>query len=720
MRSGAAFAAAGVAAAASLGLPVGAARAAEPVAPPVVSTTQVYDRAFFAQYSLSNAEDMLRRIPGVATVLDSSSVSQARGLGAGTEQVLIDGKRLASKSNSAAATLRRIPAASVERVELIRGSTGEVQSDGLVVNVVLSAGVSLGGVGNFEAVYRFGEGGWSDVDGLISWAADWGPLSYVIGYENAAWAPLGLVPNSGTTDWSRRDRDERYFYPSGVLQELRPQKWRREHDRNTFTGNGTYQFANGDTLRANALYQLNPVKQVDVTALTRFNPAGAATGSALEYHYNKTRIDTFEIGGELEKALGRAKLKVIALHNRSQTTQLDFRNRTETTGVLAELGRSGSDQHKGEDVVQTSLELPLTSRQTVTLGAEAARNTLTQDIDVFFDLDRDGRLEQIAIPTSFARVAEIRGEVFVLHSWRPIARLTVDSALRFEMSRITTNYPDIPVRTLNYIKPRIDARYQLTSLDRLRLRLERTVGQLDFTNFVPTYNVVDTRIDLGNAELLPQISKSAALSWEHRLPRDGGQFAIELSYRTNTNFAAFVPFGFNSAGLPISRRGNNPTSLGYLVEISGALRLTPLGLPNAQITGLWRNNTSRARDVFNLRRRKGTTAFVNEFQLGLRHDLTRWRAAYGVEAFETTGDQLLTDVRNFEYFSRGVRVNAFVEKTLWGGYSLRLDAYNLNGAREYKRRLLYSFSQLDGAIARTETYTELRDRRFAVRLRGKF
>ena len=65
-------------------------------------------------------------------------------------------------------------------------------------------------------------------------------------------------------------------------------------------------------------------------------------------------------------------------------------------------------------------------------------------------------------------------------------------------------------------------------------------------------------------------------------------------------------------------------------------------------------------------------------------------------------------------------MNAFVEKALWGSYSLRIDAYNLAGAKEFKRRLLYTYSQLDGAIARTETYQEARDRRFAVRLRGKF
>ena len=688
------------------------------------ATTQVYDQTFFSQYDLSNAEDMLRRIPGAAAVLDGSgsttASNQGRGLGAGTEQILIDGKRVASKSTTAAATLRRIPASSVQRVELIRGGTNEIQSEGLVVNVVLKAGAVVGGVGNYELVYRFGDRGWSDVDGLVSWAASLGRLSYVLAYENAAWSPLGLVANAGLNDWSMRDRDERYFYPSGAIQELRPQKWRREQERNTFTANGTYAFDNGDSLRANLLYQLNPTKQVDITALSRFNTAGAPTTRASEYHYNKLRIDTFEAGGELEKKIASGTLNVIALHSRSELTSLDFRNRTEATGALFELGRSGNGQHKGEDVVRAGYDVPLARNQTLSVGAEGARNWLTQEIEVFFDLNRDGRLEKIDIPTAFARVQEMRAELFATHNWKITSKLTLDSALYFEVSRITTNYPEIPVRTLKYLKPRLDLRYNPTPVDRFRFKAERTVGQLDFAAFVPTYNVVDTRIDLGNPELLPLRSRNFEGSYERRLPNDGGTVQGRLYWREVNGGPGFEPFGFNSAGLPQSRRGNNPVSQFYGYEVNGAVRLTPLGLPGAQITGRVQRTTSSAIDLFNLRKRKGLNPWLYETALSFRHDVTSWRASYGIDYLDVSGPQLVSDIRNWETLTRGERLNLFVEKTLWGDYSIRFDAYNVNGAKEYKTRTLYAYSQLDGVVARTETFVETRDRRFAVRLRGKF
>jgi len=705
-------------AAAEVGAPIALPVATAPI--PTVATTQVYDQAYFNQYDLSNAEDMLRRIPGVAAVLDSSRASQARGLGAGSEQILINGKRMASKSDGAAAALRRIPASNVERVELIRGSTDEVQSEGLVVNVVMKAGLDIGGVGNFELVYRLSDKGWSDADGLISWSDSRGRLSYVVAFENAAWSPLGLVPNAGPNDWTLRTRDERYFYPSGAVQELRPQRWRREQERNTFTAQATYDLGESDTLRANLLYQTLPTKQTDITDLTRFSLDGAPTSRATEFRYGKNRTDTFELGGELEKQIGTGKLSVIALHTRASLALLDFRNRTESTGAYIELGRSGADQSKGEDVVQASYTLPLTSSQTLTVGAEGARNFLTQKIDVFFDIDRDGRLEPINIPTALARVQEKRGELFATHSWRMNSKLSLDSALYFEISRITTNYPEIPIRTLKYLKPRFDLRYNVTPADRIRITAQRSIGQLDFFAFVPAYNVVDNRIDLGNPELLPMRARSVEGSYEHRLANDGGTLGARAYYREVNGGPGFEPFGFNSAGLPQSRRGNNPLSKFWGYEVNGALRLTPLGLPGAQLTGRLQKSMGRAIDLFNLRTRKGLNPWVYETALGFRHDVTSWRASYGFDYLDVGGDQLVSDVRNWETFTRGERVNAFVEKALGGNYSIRFDAYNLNGAREYKHRSLYAVSQLDGRISRTETYVETRDRRFSVRLRGKF
>ncbi|MEC7290053.1 MAG: TonB-dependent receptor plug domain-containing protein, partial [Pseudomonadota bacterium] len=81
--------------------------------------TTVYLPQDFAQYAPLNARDMVERIPGFR-LSDSRGQNESRGLGQATENVLINGQRLSSKSSSAADVLQRIPAETVRRIELLR------------------------------------------------------------------------------------------------------------------------------------------------------------------------------------------------------------------------------------------------------------------------------------------------------------------------------------------------------------------------------------------------------------------------------------------------------------------------------------------------------------------------------------------------------------------------------------------------------------------------
>jgi hypothetical protein len=145
-----------------------------------------------------------------------------------------------------------------------------------------------------------------------------------------------------------------------------------------------------------------------------------------------------------------------------------------------------------------------------------------------------------------------------------------------------------------------------------------------------------------------------------------------------------------------------------------------LGLPGAQINVRAFQQNTRVTDVFTGVRRKALTPYSYEVNLGFRHDVASWKASYGVDYLDTGGNNYVSDVRTFEAISRGKRISAHVERALWGAYSIRVDAYNLNGAHEYRDRSLFTISQSDGTLLRTESYDELRDRRFVVRLRGKF
>src|SRR4051794_17128290 len=85
-----------------------AAQAPQPAAAPAAQGTAklVYTPADFARFAPKTAYDMLVQVPGF-TIRSQSSQEQQRGLGQASENVLINGQRIANKSGGAVDQLKR-------------------------------------------------------------------------------------------------------------------------------------------------------------------------------------------------------------------------------------------------------------------------------------------------------------------------------------------------------------------------------------------------------------------------------------------------------------------------------------------------------------------------------------------------------------------------------------------------------------------------------------
>ncbi|SVC87633.1 uncharacterized protein METZ01_LOCUS340487, partial [marine metagenome] len=127
-------------------------------------STIMYPASYFAEWSPVTAQDMLDRIPGLSgggSFGSSGGFSRfsrggsgggggwsgrgrsggSRGFGGGNRgsEILINGKRTAGKNNSTGGQLSRITTDQVDYIEIIRGTSGEldVRGSGQVINVVL-------------------------------------------------------------------------------------------------------------------------------------------------------------------------------------------------------------------------------------------------------------------------------------------------------------------------------------------------------------------------------------------------------------------------------------------------------------------------------------------------------------------------------------------------------------------------------------------------------
>jgi outer membrane receptor for ferrienterochelin and colicins len=120
------------------------AKAQEPVTSD--DSTVTYPAEYFAQFQPYSVNDMLARIPGInlaqggGRTQGGPGAGGGRGLGAGGDQVLINGRRIAGKSNEGNSQLSRIAATEVQYIEIIRGTSGDLDVRGgtQVINVVLN------------------------------------------------------------------------------------------------------------------------------------------------------------------------------------------------------------------------------------------------------------------------------------------------------------------------------------------------------------------------------------------------------------------------------------------------------------------------------------------------------------------------------------------------------------------------------------------------------
>ena len=150
-------------------------------------STVTYPAEYFAQFNPYSVNDMLQRIPGISLARSGSrseSRGGGRGLGAGGEQVLINGRRIAGKSNEGDSQLSRIPASEVRYIEIIRGTSGEldVRGGAQVVNVVLEKALSSVSFAYEVSTDRALDGSLIP-GGKISATGQYGALNYFLSAE---------------------------------------------------------------------------------------------------------------------------------------------------------------------------------------------------------------------------------------------------------------------------------------------------------------------------------------------------------------------------------------------------------------------------------------------------------------------------------------------------------------------------------------------------------
>lgn len=667
-----------------------------------------YEASYFESYQAVTAADLIRWVPGGAALLPERrgpgrNNEDKRGFGSGGDQVLINGKRLSGKSNDISSAMQRIQASVVTRIEVIRGTTAglDVRSEGTLVNVVLAEDVS-GGSGSWQLHSGF-YGDSAEYDGLVSYSNSAGRLNYLV---SAEFGPY----NRG----SQQERFEEFFDPdTNALSESRDIDLPELEQQIVLNTSGSWGFENGDVLNLNARIADKEKEEQETTIVTL---VGDPVNTVLENLSLEDGLD-WEVGGDIEQRLGA---------NGTLKTRIIYSDKTEDESESVSLSATIpgnvpseslilTDTQSTESILRTSYRWPLSANQNLELGIEGAQNSLEKEVSLFQVL-ADGTLDPIDVFNSDSDVEENRYEFFSTHFWNLREDIVLESALNYEYSKIEQIGVDVDnARSFTYVKPRFDLRWDLNDSTQMRSSLERTISQLDFGDFVATFDDDDDQIDAGNPDLEPEKAWEWKLGVERRLAGDSGLIEAQLFYNRIEDHIDKIP-----ATTIISAPGNIGDAENYGLVLKGSLRLAPLGLEGAVIDASYTFQDSETTDPFTGESRQMRFKPHNQYTVKFRHDIAAWKLNYTIDA-RFFGQRYQSDI-NFREKSRTLvpTINTNFQYRLTNSLLLWFDVRFPVDNRNRRVRERFDGNIADGNLLRTEVRNQFRRREFILGLRGQF
>ena len=670
-----------------------------PVALPLEAqeqSTVVYTSSYFEQYNPVTLSDMIRNIPGGESILrrgGGQGGNNNRGFGASDAQVLIDGRRMSGKINNMSTALARIQAAQVERIELIRGNAEglDIRNEGIIYNVILQEGASDSSSGFLDL-------GVTEIDGmstepavLASYNATGGALEFGVSYQYETRPRLNKV-------------SEDILNPDRTPREFRSLFSANTQANHIVTGNVGYEFQNGAVLQLNGLYSDNERVEDRLEDQFFIGSRGVRIANSIEEGEFSYLNQEVEIGGDLEFDVANlGRLKTMFVVNRRENDDEIFQDII-ANSIASRLFSSVADYDEGETVVRSAMTSVM-GRHTLEYGVEAAFNTL----DRTFAFNSD--------PLQNAIVEEDRYEVFVTHSMQLTDKISLQSALTQEYSKIFQDRAgQTNVRSFRYLKPRVELRYDLTPTDQFRLLAERTVSQLNLNEFVASRNVDDDLINFGNPDLEPESVSSYSLGYERRFANDGGSIELKALYEDISEHIDKILIGTDDSGV-----GNIGSAWRKNIEVNLNTRFGFIGFPTAVLTLSYTYEDSETTDPFTGEKRKLRFTTPDYFQVNFRHDVEGTNIAYGFNAHRRSG-RLRQDVSLFEVTDFEIHLGtAFVEYNVTPNVKVRFaGAHFLNEDGRIFDKTFYEGNIADGVVRRIDVQDWTIDPDYVLSLQATF
>jgi outer membrane receptor for ferrienterochelin and colicins len=684
------------------------------------NSTVTYPATYFDQYEPFSVSDMLDRIPGISVARQgggngrpgSSGGSGRRGLGLGGDQILINGRRITGKENEGNSQLSRIPANQVQYIEIIRGTSGDLDLRGgnQVINVVLLEAESRSSVA-YEINSDHYHDGEFKPGGKISLTGQRGAFDYLLSAETEP-------------RWEYRVGFEESIFAYGSANDTVRRLATRDSQPLTLSSNLGYQFGENDLAHLNAQFNDSDAPSTeDRSIIDQFSTPTTITK---EFDDTDNSSDFWEIGGDYEHTFNNgARWKTLFIVNEKEDDSTRERFDIEDDGRNKDLFLHNFNRYQ-ERIARTSYAFSLGASQGLELGIERAETTLDSSLQLgllpTIATVADGFGGLTGITDSNATVEEIRYETFAVHNWQINNRMSLESTLIIETSEITQSGDINKKRDFDFIRPKLDFRFDITPSLQFRASVEKDVSQLSFNDFTANVSSSDDDQDAvaGNLDLKQEQSWRYDINLEYRFNNDNGVLSTNFFYHDLEDVIDKVDV--STATSILSANGNIGDGERYGVNVNASMRLGFIDLPDILVTAGVNAEESSVTDPFlgidrRIRRQgRGNTSF------SFRHDLPAQNFNYGITyRKEIPGDRKVFDIDKIEDFTQDAFVILFLETQGWAGLTYRFEATNAHESERCRVRSRF----VDGTIA-TGILSEIENscshngEKYAIKIRGTF
>jgi hypothetical protein len=654
---------------------------------------RIYTPADFARFAPKTAYDMLTQIPSF-TIRNVDTTD--RGLGQASENVLINGQRVANKLG-AVDQLQRTPASAVDRIEVVNAaSLGIAGLSGQVANVILKTKSKASGQFEWRTTARAHFAEPEFMGGSLSYSGKVGPVDYTASVQNGS----GRGGLGGPV---------KIYDANGVLTQTWNESYHSEYEQVNselklgIDGPGS----SAGNLTLNYTPYWNPQFQTQRRVILATGEVRRRTNESSLAGY------TADINGDYDFALGPGRLKLIGLRHWEHAPQVttDVTQFT-STGAPSIGTRFSRDTHIGEIIGRAEYRWK-TGRNDWQVSFERAFNYLDQKGGLF-QLNPEGDFVEVPFPEGSGKVTEVRYEGIVTLS-RPLARnLDMQLAAGAEVSRLDRVTDNQPARKFFRPKGSLTLGWHPAKDWDFSLKLRRRVGQISFYDFLAQPQLSQDRENAGNPNLVPPQSWEAETEISHDLGR-WGKTRLNLHYYRVTDIVDVIPIGTDGQGI-----GNLPSADRLGAESTSTFNLDPLGWRGAKVDVNLGAEWTSVRDPLTHKRRPITNVQDVWGSVQIRHDIPGTPFAWSayVQHQHYTKNYYLTEI--YSSLDLPWLSGFYVEDKNVLGLTVRFTVDNVPEGWHLFNRTVYAGFRDRSPIAFVEKHHDLVGPLFTLSVKGTF